>query len=376
MARWRKPRRSYALASKWAQEQGITSQRAWFARIKLADFPDDIPANPGTSKAYAADWQDWGVFLGTGVTHPKNRRYRSYADASAWAQQENITSRSDWDRRTKPDDIPAVPWRFYKAEWKDLLTFLGVSSLNGTSRVELILKHGLRQVLDLDEARMPRIDTDGRVMHVDMIDRLRRIVIEYDGYYWHKAPEKMAMDREKTRRLADAGLTVIRVREAPLAPLDPVQDVRVDAPKNVYGPMIRAVLQHLQVLIMNGVLSDHGLLPKVQAALQSVIDETEFYDIIAKGWVTHAEASAWAQQREIASQRAWRAFVKRGDIPNGIPANPERTYKAEWQGWGDFLGTSSKGHRDTDRQVATYVINLVKITDPENDGAFALQASA
>ena len=46
----------------------------------------------------------------------------------------------------------------------------------------------------------------------------RKLVVEYDGAYWHS--DKSEMDAAKTRSLLDAGYLVVRVREAKLPALD------------------------------------------------------------------------------------------------------------------------------------------------------------
>lgn len=46
-----------------------------------------------------------------------------------------------------------------------------------------------------------------------------RVVIEYDGWYWHKNLRKVDLDRIKTTALLDAGWSVIRIREHPLSSL-------------------------------------------------------------------------------------------------------------------------------------------------------------
>ena len=40
-------------------------------------------------------------------------------------------------------------------------------------------------------------------------------------------------------------------------------------------------------------------------------------------------------------QRDWREYTKSNRRPEGIPANPARTYRKEWKGWGDWLGTGN-----------------------------------
>ncbi len=58
-----------------------------------------------------------------------------------------------------------------------------------------------------------------RALEADILDRQRRLILEYDGEYWHAGEDKEQRDREKTALLTEAGYTVIRVREAALRPL-------------------------------------------------------------------------------------------------------------------------------------------------------------
>lgn len=338
----RQPRCTYEEASGWTQAEGIATVTAWNARRKRHDFPPNIPRRPDV--AYRDQWAGWGAFFGTGAVAPRNRRYRTYAEASAWAQSKGIKSRGEWrlwcNRADFPDDIPAVPWSHYRTEWQGLPQFLGLPMLYGTSKVEQILKHSIAQVLDLDPARITRInDGIGRTMHVDMADRGRRIVIEYDGAKWHA--NKDAHDGRKTTRLRDAGWTVIRVREAPLQMIDPRFDVMVDPPSFAYLPMVDTVLNHLQALIETNAIRDDGLSTKIQAALQNRIEETALHALIARTrWRPYADASVWARSQGIKSAKEWRLACKRNDFPDDIPANPWKIY-SEWTSLGAFLGTGA-----------------------------------
>lgn len=46
----------------------------------------------------------------------------------------------------------------------------------------------------------------------------RRLIIEYDGSYWHS--DKADVDREKSLDLLDQGYWVVRIRESPLPSLE------------------------------------------------------------------------------------------------------------------------------------------------------------
>jgi very-short-patch-repair endonuclease len=68
--------------------------------------------------------------------------------------------------------------------------------------------------------------TDGRrggYWKVDILSTELKLIIEFDGSYWHgpEFPNKLAEDRAKADDLRGQGYTVIRVREAPLTRLHP-----------------------------------------------------------------------------------------------------------------------------------------------------------
>ncbi|MCY2987546.1 MAG: DUF559 domain-containing protein [Planctomycetota bacterium] len=53
-----------------------------------------------------------------------------------------------------------------------------------------------------------------KIVDVDIVVPDFRLVVEFDGWYWHQ--EKIGGDKRKTALLEDAGWRVIRVREEPL----------------------------------------------------------------------------------------------------------------------------------------------------------------
>lgn len=70
--------------------------------------------------------------------------------------------------------------------------------------------------LDLDD---DKILVDGRIRNADIVLRSVSVVIELDGRYHHDGKDEA--DRRKVKLLEAAGWRVIRLREAPLAPLGP-----------------------------------------------------------------------------------------------------------------------------------------------------------
>ena len=52
---------------------------------------------------------------------------------------------------------------------------------------------------------------------------------------------------------------------------------------------------------------------------------------------------------------SWNNFTKSKKRPSNIPANPDTTYKKDWQGWGDFLGTERRMNRKRKKKELQYL---------------------
>ena len=53
------------------------------------------------------------------------------------------------------------------------------------------------------------------------------------------------------------------------------------------------------------------------------------------------EARKFVQKLNLKSNTEWKKYYKSGNKPDDIPSAPERTYKKEWKGLGDWLGTGT-----------------------------------
>ncbi len=63
-------------------------------------------------------------------------------------------------------------------------------------------------------------------------------------------------------------------------------------------------------------------------------------------WRSFDEARAFVRSKGLTNQAEWRAFCRSGEKPDDIPTNPNQTYKAEWRGFGDWLGTGAVATQD------------------------------
>ena len=89
--------------------------------------PPNFPADP--RGAYKEEWENWGVFLGTGNIHNRNKKFMSYDEAKKFIQFVGIHSVQqfkDWSKLGKrPPNFPAVPRAVYKDKWQGWRVFLG-----------------------------------------------------------------------------------------------------------------------------------------------------------------------------------------------------------------------------------------------------------
>jgi len=97
--------------------------------------------------------------------------------------------------------------------------------LRNNSKQEIYLKFELKHFFDFD-IKDSKIKAK-RIWDVDIKVRQIKLIIEFDGAYWHK--DKELVDLKKTNELKKSGWTVIRVREKPLKILSRKYNISVDS---------------------------------------------------------------------------------------------------------------------------------------------------
>ena len=318
-------------AALWAQQSGISSTMEWRLKAKEGRIPENIPKVPYNT--YHKQWTTWGAFLGTGFVHYRQRAWRSYDESRTWARDSGIFTRDEWEIAAKskliPDDIPNLPHNLY-TEWEGWPAFFGRDIRGGSSAVEHIFRHELSNFVEIDDS--VRIIENKRI---DIVLKHKRVVIEYDGYHWHKhLQEKDRLDNEL---FTFNGWRIIRIREKPLNSIS-ADDVIV-SPRNRIFERICTTLLHLVAI---GVISDDKS-PEIDA----YIDNGQLMmsgDIISNilGWRKFSDAREWAHTQGLSGEKAWRILRKSNGLPSDIPSTPNIVYENDWQGWGDFLGTGNK----------------------------------
>ena len=115
-------------------------------------------------------------------------------------------------------------------------------TLTPRSREEVFLLFEFKQFFNIDE-NDHKIKLK-RVEDVDIKLANEKVVIEYDGAYWHR--DKAERDKAKTKALEKAGWTVIRVREKPLKVLS--RKYNVSSKTGEYKETANKVLKKLNQL--------------------------------------------------------------------------------------------------------------------------------
>ena len=63
-------------------------------------------------------------------------------------------------------------------------------------------------------------------------------------------------------------------------------------------------------------------------------------------WLPYTEARSFVHKLKFKTVTQWVNYSKSEKRPYNIPSNPRRTYKKEWKGMGDWLGTDYISNRD------------------------------
>jgi len=125
--------RNFKDAKKFAQTLNLKSIKEWMEYAKSGKRPDDIPSNVNTIYKNKG-WISWGEFLGTGIISTQRREYLKFNEARKFVRSLKLKNRNEWEEYRKsgkkPENIPAMPNQVYKNKgWINMGDFLGTGSI-------------------------------------------------------------------------------------------------------------------------------------------------------------------------------------------------------------------------------------------------------
>lgn len=314
---------SYEEAKAWGKEQGITTSAEW-KQCKMR--PENIPLSP--HHQYKEEFYEkggWGGLLETGFVAYRNRTFVSYQEAQKWAIENNVKSSLEWSLIERPANIPSTPGKMYKKEfmknggWRG---FLGIKRLHGVSMNELFIKAALNECFEIKDSGLTKRNyiqgSSGKKYLVDMAYEKFKIVIEYDGSYWHQ--EKEEKDRIKNQDLTEAGWRVINLREDDLPPINEKTDLRV-ASSQLPEEILMELAWHLIALNNARLVSIPA--EKIQKVEELLVpqDFSRFSKkaLSLRGYKTREEAVKWLKENNVQALSQWKHFKnKPEDLPNDL----------------------------------------------------------
>ena len=337
---------SYEKVKEWARGKGIKSGREWIGLATSKALPEGVPRH--ISRSYPLEFEEdkgWGGFFGTGKRRQKDIQKATFEEAGEWAREKGLATVVEWlawmreHPGERPEHIPAAPASAYpdfieRGGWN---AFLGTRALSGSSASERVIGQEIQVMISEKVEKGYRITLEsGREKRFDLVIPEKKLVIEYDGWYFHR--DHVERDLIQTAWLKRNGWTVIRIREHPLELLDPDWDMFVDKKKTYFSKCL-AVMVHLE---------ERGLLEMGSA--EKYEEKGGLWTDIKNltQWKSWEEASNWFKSQEIKDSGEWKKWQKENQRPDDIPACPEGVYQ-EWRergGWGAFLGTGSKSPVD------------------------------
>ena len=90
--------------------------------------PENIPSHPHIIYR-GKGWINIADFIGIKDKSTKNKKFRTFINAKKYVHQLDIKNQKEWQKFAKsskrPDDIPSIPSRVYKKEWRGLADWLG-----------------------------------------------------------------------------------------------------------------------------------------------------------------------------------------------------------------------------------------------------------
>jgi superfamily II DNA or RNA helicase len=329
--------RPFRQARAFVRRLGVKSGAQWNAFCKSGRRPQDIPVDP--AMAYRdMGWEGMGDWLGTGVVATRDRAYRPFGEARAFARSLALKSATEWRDFCKtgkrPPDIPAAPWITYHDQgWVSFGDWFGTGTVSNRDRKfrpfrqarrfvhSLGLKSQAEWFAYLKTGRCPRdIPTNPQTA--------------YRGRGWASLGDWFGTGTVSNRdrkfrpfRQARAFVRRLGLKSQPeWFAYCTSGNCPPDIPSNPHRTY-----------------RDRGW--------------ASFGDWLGTGSVSNRDrkfrpfrqAHAFSRSLGLTNEADWRAYSKSGKRPPDVPAAPWKTYKDRgWRGWADWLGPS-RSRKGTNR---------------------------
>jgi hypothetical protein len=372
--------RPFEEAREFARSLGLESGEDWKRYSRSGERPADIPSRP--NYFYGERWIDWADWLGS-----KHRRgdWRPFEDAREYARGLGLKNTQDWQNfcrsGQKPHDIPTTPDRVYKdSGWRGLSDWLGVDSSrnrppeNGWRPFEEAREYmhslGLKSWNDWaaysTSGQKPRDipSAPGRVYRdagwIGLGDWLGTGSVAPKDYTWQ--PFEEAREYVRSLGLATAldygawSRSRERPKDIPSAPWQVYANVwegwgdflgTGNVHKGAWRPFEEA-RDYIRQMGFSGegewrVWASSGKrppdIPSDPAGVYKDDGWVSWGDWVGTGYIatrkrqykSYEEARAFVRTLGLKNGREWKTYLRSGQKPDDIPANPWQVYGPKWK---------------------------------------------
>ena len=316
--------RDFDNARKFTRKLKFSGKTQWQQYCKSGNKPDDIPNWPDAVYKDKG-WISWSDFFGTNYVATYLREYKSFLDSKKIVQKLKIRNQTEWRTYAKsgklPKDVPRDPPTVYKKQWLGWADWLRAGKklekeskfLSFIEAREFTRKIGLKGQKEWQEKYLKSGNKP------DDIPSSPQTVYEKQWLGWgdwvgsnrisnkDRSYQKFEDAREFTRNLGLASYTEwTKYRKSAKRPTNiPSMPERVYKNKGWRG---------------------YGDFLGTGRGSKMI-----FWDF--------EKSKKFIQNLKIETREKFVEFYKNGKLPPEIPKNPPTTYRKNWKGWGDFLGT-------------------------------------
>ncbi|MGY5151893.1 MAG: integrase repeat-containing protein [Candidatus Nitrosopumilus sp. bin_6a] len=297
----------------------FTSASDWRRFCKSDNKPKNIPSNP--QQVYEK-WISWGDWLGTGKVSDNTREYRKLEDARKFVHSLGLNGQKEWREYAKsgkkPDDIPADPRQtFFKKGWINYGDWLGTGNL-GTKKIS-------ENYLTFKEAR----------------EEVRKLAKKYNIKKWDDWKDAVKKGRIP-KNIPQSPEKVYAKNRVEKKTIRKFRDFK-SARKFVRNLGLDSETEWKEYCKLGKKPEDIPTAPKNSYKK----DWNGWGDFLASGTIANfnkefssfESARQFARSLKLKSFTEWRKYCKSGKKPDDIPSSPNITYKKDWKGVKDWIGT-------------------------------------
>ncbi|MDE0151731.1 MAG: hypothetical protein OXK80_04455 [Bdellovibrionales bacterium] len=316
---------SYEEAKTFIQAQGIKTSTQFLEWKRAGKRPKNFPSTPW--KVYKDEWTSWGDFAGTKNVSARKKEWMSFEEAKTYIQNLGIKTRRQFKAWTKseqrPENFPSAPWKVYKDKWISLSDFLGTENIS-TRKMEW---------MSYEEART---------------------FIQAQGIKTKKQFQEWVQSKKRPDNFPSVPWRTYKDEWISLSDFLGTKNISTRKKEWMSFKEAKAYIQAQGIKTSTQFLAwrKAGKRPKNFPFNPDKTYKNEWInwgDFLGTKnvstrkieWMSYEEARTFIQTQDIKTKKQFQEWAQSNKRPENFPRSPQSTYKDQWDGWGDFLGTGN-----------------------------------